>query len=119
MSLKIKFVNGVEQVYLDAVETEEYFNGSSRRTLTFVIARSAANLEELDALCTEENLAKLELTNEEQSVTHIHEGYVLKLKLGLEQQIFNRETNTYEEYILLKLGKRTYIEEKLYQLGIQ
>ena len=119
MALKIKFVNGKEQAYLDAIETEEYYNGSSRRTLTFEIARDAANLEELDALCTEENLVKLELTNEEESITNIHEGYVLKLRLGLEQKLINRDANAYKEYILLKLGKRTYIEEKLYQLGIQ
>lgn len=118
MVLKMKFMNGAEQAYLTALETEEYYNGSSRRTLTFDIAREAANLEELDALCTEENLAKLELINEEEGISNIYDGYVLKLKLGVEQKLANPETNTYEEYVCLKLGKRTYIEEQLHKLGL-
>ena len=119
MALKIKFVNGTEQAYLNALETEEYYNGASRRTLTFEIARDAANLEELDALCTEENLVKLELVNEEMDVSNIYDGYVLKLKLGVEQKLTNPETNTYTEYVSLKLGKRTYIEQKLHDLGVE
>lgn len=118
MALKIKFANGTEQAYLNAIETEEYYNGSSRRTLTFEIARDAANLEELDALCTEANLEKLELINEEEAISNIYDGYVLKLKLGVEQKLADPETNTYEEYVCLKLGKRTYIEEKLHKLGL-
>jgi len=122
MALKIKFVNGTEQTYLSALETEEYYNGSSRRTLTFEIARDAANLEELDALCTEENLAKLELINEEEGITNLFEGYVLKLKVGVEPVLVTAETPeapaAYEERVVLKLGKRTYIEQMLHDMGV-
>ena len=118
MALKLKFVNGTTLPYLSALETEEYYNGSSRRTLSFEMARTAANLETLDALCSEDNLATLELENEEEGVTNIYTGYVLKLKLAVEPVLVSSETQTFEERIKLKLGKRTYIEEQLHKLGL-
>ena len=122
MALKIKFIGGAEQAYIKALETEEYYNGSSRRTLTFEMERNAVNLEELDALCTEENLAKLELINEEENVTNLYEGYVLKLKVGVEPILVTAETPdapaAYEDRVILKVGKRTYIEEQLHKLGL-
>lgn len=121
MALKVKFADSkkIEIEYLDAFETEEYYNGNSRRTLSFEMAPGAYDLEKLNELCSiEANVAKLELINEEKSITNIHEGYVLKLKVGIEPKLINAETQTYEDRIVLKLGKRTYIEEKLHQLGI-
>ena len=122
MALKLKFADGTEQPYLTALETEEYWNGSSRRTLTFQLARDAANLETLDGLCTEQNLAQLELTNDEMGITNVYEGYVLKLKVGVEPVLVSAETPdapaVYEDRIILKLGKRTYIEQQLHDLGV-
>lgn len=121
MALKMKFANGEMQGYLMALETEEYYNGSSRRTLTFEIARDTADLERLDALCTEENLTKLELINEEEGVSNIYDGYVLKLKVGVEPVLETAETPdtpaVYENRVILKLGKLTYIESRLKALG--
>ena len=122
MALKLKFANGNELTYLTALETEEYWNGSSRRTLTFQLARDAANLETLDGLCTEQNLASLELINDEMGVTNVYEGYVLKLKVGVEPVLVSAETPeaaaVYEDRVVLKLGKRTYIEQQLHDLGV-
>ncbi|MBQ9959985.1 MAG: hypothetical protein IJP01_06475 [Oscillospiraceae bacterium] len=118
MALKIRFADKTEVPYLGAVETEEYFNGASRRTLTFDIARDAVGLDALDALCTEANCAKLELINEDEGITNIYEGYVLKLKLAVEPVLVDAEKQTYEDRIKLKLGKRTYIEEQLHALGL-
>lgn len=121
MALKVKFADSdkTEIVYLNAIETEEYYNGSSRRTLTFEMESDAYDLAKLNALCgTESNVAALTLTNEKSAVTNIYEGYVLKLKVGVEPKLVNAETNTYEDRIILKLGKRTYIEEKLHALGM-
>jgi hypothetical protein len=117
MALKIKFMGGAEQAYTTALETEEYFGGSNRRTLTFEIPREKANLETLDALCGEENLGKLELINEEEGITNIYDGYTMKLRLGIEQKLLDPETNAYGEHICLKLGKLTYIESRLKALG--
>ena len=128
MSLKIIFSDKkkTEVVYQSAIETEEFFNGSSRRTLTFDIAKGSVSLDTLDALCTEDNCAKLELVNDAvtdeagnvSTVTNIYEGYVLKLKVGIESVLTDVEKQTYEDRIVLKLGKRTYIEQKLHDLGI-
>lgn len=117
--LKIKFsdTDATEIEYLDAIETEEYFGGSSRRTLTFELARYAANLETLDRLCTEDNCAVLTLSNNEVGATNVFEGYVLKLKVGVESVKVQQETPEtpalYEDRIIVKLGKRTYIEQQL------
>lgn len=117
MSLKIKFADNTEVEYLNAIETEGYWNGSSRRTLTFEIARTAANVDTLDTLCTEANLASLALTNTEDEITNTYDGYVLKLKCGVEPVLIQAETPNapaaYENRIVLRLGKRTYIEEQL------
>ena len=121
MALKIIFsdINKTEQGYLNCIETEEYYNGASRRTLTFEIARNAANIETLDTLCSaEENCKKLELINEDEGITNIYEDYVLKLKIAVEPVLVDAEKQTYEDRIKLKLGKRTYIEQKLHDLGL-
>ena len=134
MALKVKFADSkkTEIEYLSALETEEYFNGSSRRTLTFEMARDAANVETLDKLCSvENNVARLELINdaveikhedgtiETTTVTNIYDGYVLKLKVGVEPKLVNSETQAYEDRIVLKLGKRTYLEDQLHKLGVK
>ena len=118
MALKIKFANKTQVAYLNAIETEEYFNGASRRTLTFDIARDAVGLDALDALCTEGNCARIELFNEDEGITNICEGYVLKLKLAVEPVLADAEKQAYEDRVKLKLGKRTFIEEKLHALGL-
>lgn len=122
--LKIKISN-TEIPYLQAFETEEFYNGSSRRTLTLTCAADAASLDELNALLTEENLASISLTNDDNSdapVTNIYDGYVLKLSCGIKSTLVHAETSetaaVYEDRLVFKLGKRTYIEEQLHKLGL-
>lgn len=62
--LKIKIAE-TEFAYLDALETEQFYNGASRRTLTVTCAADAIDLTEVNGLLTEENLASIELTNTE------------------------------------------------------
>ena len=112
---KIRFANGTEVPYLTAIETEEFWAGASRRTLSFGIDREAVGLDALDNLCTEDNCKKLELINEEADITNIYDGYVLKLQLGVKRVA---EGEGYVERIGLKLGKRTFIEEQLHKLGL-
>lgn len=122
--LKIKISN-TEIPYLQAFETEEFYNGSSRRTLTLTCAADAASLDELNTLLTEENLASISLTNDDNSdapVTNIYDGYVLKLSCGIKSTLVHTETSetaaVYEDRLVFKLGKRTYIEEQLHKLGL-
>ena len=126
--LKIKIAN-TEIEYLSAVETEEFYNGSSRRTLTLTCAPDAASLDALNALLTEEHLASISLTNDgsgeeggAQAVTNIYDGYVLKLFCGIRNELVQAETPdsaaVYADRLVIKLGRRTYIEEQLHKLGL-
>ena len=128
--LKIKIAN-TEIKYLSALETEEFFNGSSRRTLTITCAPDAISLDALNALLTEENLASVTLVNtsagtDEEgnalTVTNVYDGYVLKLSCGIRNELVQTETPDraaiYEDRLVFKLGKRTYIEEQLHKLGL-
>lgn len=124
----IKIAN-TEFEYLNALETEEFFNGSSRRTLTITCAPDAISIDALNALLTEEHLASISLTNDgsgeeggAQEVTNIYDGYVLKLFCGIRNELVQAETPdraaVYEDRLVFKLGKRTYIEEQLHKLGL-
>ena len=147
--LKIK-VGTKEFEYLNSLETEEYYNGSSRRTLTVNCSSDAIGLDELNVLLTEDNLAGLVMTNTEgisvykdvlaeneegemvptgeqefdhfDPIVNYFDGYVLKLSCGITSVITQPETPdtpaVYEEQIVFKIGKRTYIEEQLHKLGL-
>lgn len=119
--MNIKFANGRNFEYINAVETEEYYNGASRRTLTFECAVGVIGVDELNTLLSNEaNTATIELSNGD--VTNIYDGYVLKLKCGIEPKLIQSETPeapaVYEDRLVFKLGKRTYIEEQLKKLGL-
>ena len=147
--LKIK-VGTKEFEYLTSLETEEYYNGSSRRTLTVNCSSDAIGLDELNVLLTEDNLAGLVMTNTEgisvykdvlaedekgkmiptgeqefdrfDPIVNYFDGYVLKLSCGITSVMGQPETPdtpaVYEEQIVFKIGKRTYIEEQLHKLGL-
>ena len=117
----IKFTDGTNFEYLNSVETEEYFNGSNRRTLTFEAAVGVVSVDALNTVMGDEaNTAVIELSNGE--VKNIYDGYVLKAKCGIENKLVAAETPDapalYEDRIVFKLGKRTYIEEQLKRLGL-
>jgi hypothetical protein len=119
----INFANDKTVEYLEALETEEYFNGASRRTLTFECAPNAIGIDELNTILSKEsNLSSLTLVNEEANVSRIYDGYVLKLKVGIENKLVQAESADkpaiYEDRLVFKLGKRTYIEEQLKKLGL-
>ena len=119
--MNIKFLNGINFEYLNALETEEYYNGASRRTLTFEAEVGAIGVDELNAVLSDEaNTQSIELSNGD--VTNIYDGYVLKLKCGIENKLITAETPeaaaVYEDRLVFKLGKRTYIEEQLHKLGL-
>ena len=117
----IKFANGTNFEYLNALETEQYYNGSNRRTLSFECAVGVISIDALNELLNNErNTASIELSNGE--VKNIYDGYVLKLEVGVKPILVNAETPEapafYEDRLVFKLGKRTYIEEQLHKLGL-
>ena len=116
--------------YLEALETEEFYNGSSRRTLTVTCDPKAIGLDVLNSILTEANLASITMTNtamftDEEStepITNIYDGYVLKLSCGIASTMTAQESPdspaVYTDRLVFKLGKRTYIEQQLAALGI-
>ena len=119
--MNIKFENGTNFEYLNALEAEEYFNGSSRRILTVECAVGAIRIDDLNNVLSDEaNTAKIELSSED--VTNIYDDYVLKLKCGIENRLVFAETPeapaVYEDRLVFKLGKCTYIERQLKKLGL-
>lgn len=114
------FNNGQSIEFIESFATEEYFNGSSRRTLTIHIP-STVSIDRVNNLASsEENTSKIVLKNGE--FENIFDGYVLKLSVGIQPIVVSDETPespaVYEDRLILKLGKRTYIEEQLHKLGL-
>lgn len=121
--LKLKFANNTEVVYLEALETEEYFNGSSRRTLSVTCAEDAISVDSLHTILTNEtNTATITMTNTEDDAENVYTGYVLELACGIQSVLVRAETPesaaVYENRLVFKLGKRTYIEQQLKSLGL-
>ena len=135
--MDIKFLNGTTFNYLNAVETEEYYNGASRRTLTFEAEPGVIGVDALNAVLSDEaNTKSITLTGDEVAIldeqgnptgeytraVNIYDGYVLKCKCGIENKLVQAETPetaaVYADRIIFKLAKRTYIEEQLKNLGL-
>ena len=116
--MNIKFSNGTKFEYLNALETEQFYNGASRRTLTFECEVGVISIDELNELLkNERNTASIELSNGE--VTNIYDGYVLKLEVGVKPILVQAETPespaVYEDRLIFKLGRRTFVEELLHK----
>lgn len=121
--MTVIFADGTQVPYLNAIETEEYWGGASRRTLTFTCAADAVSVDALNALLGDAaNTAGLSLTNEELGVTNLYEGYTLKLKVGIEPVLTQPDAPDapaqYADRLVFKLGKPTYIEAQLARLGL-
>lgn len=121
MALKIN-IAGTEIEYLDALETEEFYNGSKRRTMTVTCLPDAISVDTLNALLTEDNLASVIMADTETGAVNIYDGYALKLACGIQSKLVQEETPdtaaVYDDRLIFKLGKRTYIEEQLHKLGL-
>lgn len=122
--MKIIFGNGAELEYLNALETEEFWGGSNRRTLTFTCNPSAMDVDSLNAiLSNESNTQTLNLVNDELNISNIYENYTMKLKVGIDKEVAQpggpNEPTVYEDKLIFKLGQPTYIEQQLHNLGIQ
>lgn len=117
MALLMHLTNGFTQEYEDgAIETEEYYNGANRRTLTFHMDPAKVNLEDIRQNCVEANMKYIVLENDELEVTETYEDYVLRLDL---QEVLIPKSVDSTEFVLtviLKVGKRTPYEQQLKDL---
>ena len=119
--LKINIADA-EFEYLNALETEAQYNGASRRVLAVTCMPDAISVDALNAMLTEKNLASITMTNTDTGAVNIYEGYVLKLACGVSAVLTQPETPdtpaVYKDRLIFKVGKRTYIEKKLHELGL-
>lgn len=117
--MNIKFTNGKTIEYLNAVISEEYANGASRSVITFE-CDPTTGVDEINAILSDENnVATITLTGDD-GIQSIHDGYILKLKVGLESvPQYTEDGPRYAERLVFKLGKLTYIEQKIKQISGQ
>ena len=125
------FGNNAEVTYLDAIETEEFWGGSSRRTLTFTCAADAVSIDALNAILSDTaNTETLALQGavvtpegKEQAVTNLYEGYTMKLSVGIDSVLVQPESPdsaaVYADRLVFKLGRLTFIEQQLAKLGLE
>lgn len=135
--MKAIFKNGAEVSYLNAIETEEYWGGGSRRTLAFTCAPDAVSVDALNTILSDtantETLALVgaiptateqngEAVETETPVTNYYDGYTMKLKVGVEKELVQPESPesaaVYKDRLVFKLGRPTYIERQLAKLGL-
>jgi hypothetical protein len=118
--MTVKLANNATFEFIEAFEGEEFYNNANRRVLTISCDKDAMGLDDLNNLLTETSLSSISLINEELQTTNILEGYVLKLAVGIKQKVTPQvdAPNIVEDYIEIKLAKRTYIEQQLFDLGI-
>lgn len=117
--MNIKFTNGKTIEYLNAVISEEYANGASRSLITFE-CDPTTGVDEINAILSDENnVATITLTGDD-GIQSIHDGYILKLKVGLESVAqYTEDGPQYAERLVFKLGKLTYSEQKIKQISGQ
>ena len=111
--LKIK-ISDTEFEYLKAIEKAEYFDDVKRRTLTVTCAQDAIDLTVLNSLLSAENLASIQLYNDEQGVTDYFDGYTIKLAVGIVREQVEPEDDAsaavYADRIVFKLGRVNFRE---------
>lgn len=152
----IKLNNDREFGYLQAFENEQFYDGASRRVMTFECDKSVISIDELDALLSDtNNIKKITLigdpypvykvekvtqtTTDEQGeiivleqdvVTdvieryetskNIYEDYTVKMECGIKRTLVVDESPTskaiYEDRIVFKLGKPTFLEAQILKI---
>lgn len=119
--MKIIFNNGSEINYQraeDIVFTHEYAEGYNRETMTATLPAGEVPLGQLNTLLSDEdNLSSLRLLADD-GTQNIYNNFVIKLRCGTERRLVDEDEQLYSEVVVFKLGKLTYIEKKLKELGV-
>lgn len=135
--MKIVFENGNELDCIDVVEREELCIGSNRHVLTVMCEPDALSLDTLNTIISdtaktvgllvvdtmiEEKMEDGELVQTPIPVEKDYEGYTMKLFVGIEKVLVQQErpdsAAVYADRLVFKLGRPTFMEQKLAALGI-
>ena len=125
---KIKFANGTEWVHEEAVETSEFYDGTTRRTLTVRLApdKGVALDAVNDVLSNSANTDSVTLSNYGDDGALIgqcvYDHYQIKIEVAQRPTVVGSDEITGEETkadrISFRLGRLTPIEIKLAALGL-
>lgn len=121
--MNIKFTNGTNFEYLNALETSTFYDNANRRMLEISMAKDIITLDELNTILSDSaNTTQIHLTNEELGIENIYDNYEIKMELAVkpvENGIDENGETIKEERIVFKLGKLTTIEKQLKALGVR
>ena len=125
---KINFANGTEWVHEEALETSEFWDGTTRRTLTVRLApANGVTLDAVNAVLSEPaNTDSVMLSNYGDDGALIGQGvydhYQVKIEVAQRPTVVGADETMGEELkedrISFKLGRLTPIEIKLAALGL-
>lgn len=120
--LKVMLKNGLTFEYIGAEMMDEYYNGIARRTMSIICPADAISVDKLNSELIENNLVSIDLVDEENETVDTYEGYVIKLECGIKYKLIVEETPdypaVYADRLVIKLGRRTYMEDMLNKLGM-
>jgi hypothetical protein len=115
----IKLNNGIELNPISAIGEKRYVHGASRDTITFVFS-AETSLDEMDALFTSENCAKIIICEGESE--YIHNGYTIRAELKREPVEVTPATEStdavYENRVTVSMAQMTYMESQLAEQAI-
>lgn len=82
--MNLQFANGLIIAYESAIETEEYINGSNRRTITFDCKPKAISVDEINTiLSSKDNTQTLKIVNEKNETLSVYDEYTIKISCGI------------------------------------
>ena len=110
----IKLANGTELNPISAIGEKRFVQGASRDSLSFIFPADAS-LDELDALFTAENCAKITIYEEENE--YIHNAYMVRAELKREPVEVEPATESsdavHENRVTVTMAQMTYAEQQL------
>ena len=116
--MEVNLANKSSFNYDRAFEGEEFFDGASRRVLTLECSKTKeTSLDSLYSLISsEQNTETITLTNGE--ITNVYKDYVILLSIGIKKKPIENPDSPpeHENYIEIKLGKKTYAEKQQEEL---
>lgn len=121
--MNIKFANGTNLEYMNALETSTFYDNANRRMLEISMAKDTIALDELNTILSDSaNTTQIHLINEELGVENIYDNYEIKMELAVKPIEVGTDENgeiIKEDRIVFKLGKLTTIERQLKALGVR
>lgn len=122
--MKLRFNNNAELEVIQITGQPAMYNGMSRDSLAFIVAREQATFEQLDAIFGDkEATKKFYILDGAGNPASVHEDYSIRTSLELKNIKIAEETNdtpaVYEDRFFVNMAQKTYTEKLIEQnMGI-